>query len=138
VSYGAVPVATRGRGQVRHEECSMATRLRRHARTNGAVQPQPLIAVRDVKASSSWHRQLLNLKSGHGGREYERLLCDGELVMQLHAWNAEEHPNLTDPPAGARRAPVVRDERLRRGGPARDRSGRARARGTEGQHELRA
>ncbi|PYM35055.1 MAG: glyoxalase/bleomycin resistance/extradiol dioxygenase family protein [Candidatus Rokuibacteriota bacterium] len=77
----------------------MAASVRRRARTNGTVQSQPLIAVRDVKASSGWYRQLLNLKSGHGGREYERLLCDGELVMQLHAWNAEEHPNLTDPDA---------------------------------------
>ena len=47
------------------------------------TQPQPLIAVRDVEASSRWYRQLLNVESGHGGPEYERLMSDGELV--LHA-----------------------------------------------------
>lgn len=31
---------------------------------------------------------------------YDRLLVDGALVLQLHAWNAEEHPNLVDPDGG--------------------------------------
>jgi catechol 2,3-dioxygenase-like lactoylglutathione lyase family enzyme len=61
------------------------------------VRPQPLIAVRDVEASSAWYQQLLGAKSGHGGREYERLTLDGELVLQLHHWDAHEHPHLGRP-----------------------------------------
>ena len=38
------------------------------------MQPQPLIAVRDVPASSRWYQQLLGCASGHGGHEYEQLV----------------------------------------------------------------
>jgi catechol 2,3-dioxygenase-like lactoylglutathione lyase family enzyme len=63
------------------------------------MRPQPLIAVNDVKASSRWYQRLLDCRSGHGGPEYERLTLDGEVVLQLHHWRAEEHPNLGDPDA---------------------------------------
>ena len=49
------------------------------------MRVQPLIAVRDVAASSCWYQQLLGCESGHGGPEYERLVKDGELILQLHA-----------------------------------------------------
>lgn len=55
------------------------------------MRPQPLIAVHDVEASSRWYQYLLGLQSDHGGKEYERLNHDGELVMQLHAWTVEHH-----------------------------------------------
>jgi catechol 2,3-dioxygenase-like lactoylglutathione lyase family enzyme len=56
------------------------------------VRPQPLIAVHDVEASSQWYQRLLGCRSGHGGREYERLVDgDGVLVMQLHDWDEEHH-----------------------------------------------
>jgi catechol 2,3-dioxygenase-like lactoylglutathione lyase family enzyme len=60
------------------------------------VRPQPLIAVRDVEASSRWYQRLLGCESGHGGKEYERLLVEGELVLQLHAWDVadDEHPHM--------------------------------------------
>lgn len=61
------------------------------------MRPQPLIAVRDVEASSRWYQQLLGAKGAHGGREYERLTVDGELVLQLHDWEADEHPHLGRP-----------------------------------------
>ena len=62
-----------------------------------SINPQPLIAVRDVEASSLWYQAVLGVQSGHGGTEYERLVCDGRLVMQLHHWDAHEHPHLGDP-----------------------------------------
>lgn len=65
------------------------------------MRPQPLIAVRDVVASSRWYQHLLGAQSGHGGAEYERLVRDGALILQLHAWNAHEHPNLGDPDLAA-------------------------------------
>jgi catechol 2,3-dioxygenase-like lactoylglutathione lyase family enzyme len=63
------------------------------------VRSQPLIAVRDVEASSRWYQRLLGCASGHGGREYEQLLRDGQMILQLHAWGEHDHPNLGDPDA---------------------------------------
>lgn len=64
------------------------------------MQPQPLIAVRDVEASSRWYQRLLGCRSGHGGSEYERLVDrEGRLILQLHDWHAHEHPHLGDPSA---------------------------------------
>lgn len=64
------------------------------------MRPQPLIAVRDVPASSRWYQRLLGCTSGHGGRAYERLVIGDELVMQLHAWDdpddAHEHMGRAD------------------------------------------
>jgi hypothetical protein len=53
------------------------------------MRPQPLIAVNDVQASSRWYQALLGLTSDHGGREYERLLSKGVLVLQLHSFEVE-------------------------------------------------
>jgi catechol 2,3-dioxygenase-like lactoylglutathione lyase family enzyme len=58
------------------------------------MQPQPLIAVRDVQASSRWYQAVLGCESGHGGPEYEQLIYQGKLIMQLHHWDAHEHPYL--------------------------------------------
>jgi catechol 2,3-dioxygenase-like lactoylglutathione lyase family enzyme len=61
------------------------------------MTPQPLIVVHDVPASSRWYQTVLGLKSGHGGAEYERLLSGDRMVMQLHHWDAHEHPYLGRP-----------------------------------------
>ena len=64
------------------------------------MQPQPLIAVRDVEASSRWYQRLLGCKSGHGGTEYEQLVDHGgKLILQLHDWDAHEHPHMGNPAA---------------------------------------
>jgi catechol 2,3-dioxygenase-like lactoylglutathione lyase family enzyme len=72
----------------------------REGQPRGAgVQSQPLIAVRDVRASSRWYRQLLGVDTlpEHEHRDsYDRMLCDGHLVLQLHAWDEEDHPNLVN------------------------------------------
>ena len=63
------------------------------------VRAQPLIAVRNVRASSGWYRQLLGLDTlpEHPHRElYDRMQRDGEIILQLHAWDKEAHPNLTN------------------------------------------
>jgi len=62
------------------------------------MRPQPLICVRDVEASSRWYQQLLGCESGHGGPEYERLVSDGWLILQLHRWDvAHHHGPIGDP-----------------------------------------
>jgi len=63
------------------------------------VYPQPLFAVRDVRASSQWYQQLLGLEAlpEHIHRDfYDRLFSDGRLVLQLHAWDEDDHPNLVN------------------------------------------
>jgi catechol 2,3-dioxygenase-like lactoylglutathione lyase family enzyme len=64
------------------------------------MRAQPLIVCRDVEASSGFYQRLLGCQSGHGGREYERLVdprlhhsqwgTDG-LLLQLHASDIDHH-----------------------------------------------
>jgi Glyoxalase/Bleomycin resistance protein/Dioxygenase superfamily len=64
------------------------------------VMPQPLIAVRNVRASSQWYTRLLDADAlpEHPHRDlYERISRGGRLVLQLHAWDEEDHPNLVNP-----------------------------------------
>ena len=65
------------------------------------MKPQPLIAVRDVPASSRWYQKLLGCISGHGGDEHEQLIdpATGDMILQLHHWGDHDHPNLGDPDA---------------------------------------
>jgi catechol 2,3-dioxygenase-like lactoylglutathione lyase family enzyme len=61
------------------------------------VAAQPLIAVRNVRASSRWYAELLGADPlpEHSHRDfYDRISCSGRLVLQLHAWDEENHPNL--------------------------------------------
>jgi catechol 2,3-dioxygenase-like lactoylglutathione lyase family enzyme len=63
-----------------------------------SIRPQPLICVRDVPAASHWYQQVLGSSSDHGGEEYERLLVDDTLVLQLHRADVEHHHgSLVDP-----------------------------------------
>jgi catechol 2,3-dioxygenase-like lactoylglutathione lyase family enzyme len=63
------------------------------------VEAQPLIAVRNVRASSRWYAELLGADSlaEHSHRDvYDRISHSGRLVLQLHAWDEEDHPNLVN------------------------------------------
>jgi catechol 2,3-dioxygenase-like lactoylglutathione lyase family enzyme len=63
------------------------------------VQAQPLLAVRNVRASSRWYAELLGADSlpEHAHRDlYERISSSGRLILQLHAWDEENHPNLVN------------------------------------------
>ena len=53
------------------------------------IRPQPLIAVTDVESSSLWYQRLLGCQSAHGGSQYERLVADGTLVLQLHRFETD-------------------------------------------------
>ncbi len=63
------------------------------------MRPQPLICVTDVPRSSRFYQDLLGCESGHGGEEYERLMRDGTLVLQLHAFEVEHHHGRIGDPA---------------------------------------
>jgi hypothetical protein len=67
------------------------------AQSSAAVEAQPLIAVRDERASGRWYAELLGADSlpEHAHRDvYDRIWRSGRLLLQLHAWDAEDHPNL--------------------------------------------
>lgn len=67
-----------------------------------SVEAQPLIAVRDVRASSRWYAKLLGADGlpEHEHRDlYDRIFQGGRMLLQLHAWDEEDHPNLVDPGA---------------------------------------
>lgn len=73
--------------------------MKKRASKSKGVRPQPLIAVRDVRASSRWYQSLLGLTAlpEHEHRDtYDRLFSDGRLILQLHAWDEEDHPNLVN------------------------------------------
>ena len=64
-----------------------------------SVRPQPLIAVRNVRASSQWYQRLLRADAlpEHEHRDtYERIFSGGQMILQLHAWDEENHPNLVN------------------------------------------
>jgi catechol 2,3-dioxygenase-like lactoylglutathione lyase family enzyme len=63
------------------------------------MNPQPLICVSDVEASSHWYQRLLGCQSAHGGPEYERLVSHGRLILQLHRWDVEHHHGHIGDPA---------------------------------------
>lgn len=73
------------------------------------MRPQPLIACRDVEASSRWYQRLLGCKNAHGGPEYCRLVDPKRqqseygaeaLILQLHRWEVEhDHGAIGDPDA---------------------------------------
>jgi len=64
----------------------------------GWVRPQPLLAVADVPAASSWYQQFLGARRGHGGDDYDRLLVSGAIVLQLHHRDVlHHHDALADP-----------------------------------------
>ena len=56
-----------------------------------SVWPQPFIVSRDVPASSRFYTQLLGLESGHGGDEYEQVVSDGEILLQIHRLDVMDH-----------------------------------------------
>ena len=62
------------------------------------VWPQPLIAVRDVARSRDFYVAVLGAESGHGGDEYEQVVVGGEILLQLHGLDVEDHHGpLADP-----------------------------------------
>jgi len=72
------------------------------------VKSQPILAVRNVLASARWYARILGSAEATGSPPsdhehlYRRIYVGDELVLQLHAWDEEDHPNLKD----SDRAPV--------------------------------
>jgi len=72
------------------------------------VRAQPILAVRDVIASARWYSKILGSAHETGSPPsdhdhiYRRIYVGETFVLQIHAWDEEDHPNLMN----ADRAPV--------------------------------
>lgn len=62
-----------------------------------SIWSQVMLVVSDVEASSRFYCQVVGLESGHGGAEYEQLLHEGEIMLQLHHDGTDDdHGRLAD------------------------------------------
>jgi len=62
-----------------------------HRKRKIGVTPQPLLAVRDVPAASRWYQNVLGAQSAHGGDEYEQVVVEDRMVLQLHLLEEAHH-----------------------------------------------
>lgn len=61
------------------------------------IKLDPIIAVKDVKASSKWYQTLFGWRSDYDGDEFAVLSTkDGDVMLCLHIWGAHEHPTMQD------------------------------------------
>lgn len=62
------------------------------------AKPDPIIAVKDIRASSQWYQSVFNWKSLHGGDHFDVLVAENdEIVLCLHPWGRDGHPTMTNP-----------------------------------------
>src|SRR4051794_16194732 len=58
----------------------------------------PIIAVKDVEASSTWYQSVFGCRSMHGGKEFDILVAENdEVLICLHKWGEHHHPTMADP-----------------------------------------
>ncbi|MEO6456490.1 MAG: VOC family protein [Ginsengibacter sp.] len=58
----------------------------------------PIIAVKDIEASSSWYQKIFELRNNHGGEHFSTLVSDdNEILLCLHKWEEHNHPTMTNP-----------------------------------------
>ena len=57
----------------------------------------PIIAVRDIEASSRWYQKIFELRNNHGGDHFSVLMSeDDEIILCLHKWEEHNHPTMTN------------------------------------------
>jgi uncharacterized glyoxalase superfamily protein PhnB len=58
----------------------------------------PIIAVKDVEASSQWYQKIFGFLNNHGGDHFSVLVSDdSEIVLCLHKWEEHNHPTMINP-----------------------------------------
>lgn len=61
------------------------------------MKAQPIITVKSVPESAKFYCNLLGAQQGHGGEDYEQILWQNEMILQLHAYGADaNHASLGD------------------------------------------
>ncbi len=59
------------------------------------IKTEPIIAVQNVKESSSWYQKLLGCKGTHGGTSFEILVDEvNNTILSLHKWGEHDHPTI--------------------------------------------
>jgi catechol 2,3-dioxygenase-like lactoylglutathione lyase family enzyme len=62
------------------------------------IRLDPIIAVKDVEASSNWYQKIFGFKTSHGGDHFSVLVSDDdEVILCLHKWEEHNHPTMTNP-----------------------------------------
>ncbi len=62
------------------------------------MKVDPIIAVKDVEASSRWYQSLLGCRSMHGGKKFDILIAgNNEVLICLHKWGEHQHPTMISP-----------------------------------------
>ena len=58
----------------------------------------PIIAVKDIGASSKWYQKIFELRNSHGGDHFSVLVSDdNEIILCLHQWKEHNHPSMINP-----------------------------------------
>lgn len=59
------------------------------------MKVDPIIAVKDVEISSNWYQSVFDLRSLHGGHEFDVLVDkNDEVSLCLHKWGEHNHPTM--------------------------------------------
>jgi hypothetical protein len=62
------------------------------------IKIDPIIAVKDVAASSKWYEEIFGCRRTHGGDEFAVLVSENnEVLICLHQWERHEHPTMANP-----------------------------------------
>jgi hypothetical protein len=61
------------------------------------IKIDPIIAVKDIEISSTWYQSVFNCRSMHGGKEFDILTSENEILICLHKWGEHKHPTMTNP-----------------------------------------
>lgn len=61
------------------------------------MKPQPIITVKSVDSSAAFYCNLLGVRRSEGHESYAQILDNGEMIMQLHSFEADDdHDALGD------------------------------------------
>ena len=61
------------------------------------IKIDPIIAVKDVEASSEWYEQVFGFERKYGGKDhFAVLLSNDQVVLCLHKWESDGHPTMTN------------------------------------------
>ncbi len=62
------------------------------------TKTDPIIAVKDVEASSAWYQSVFGCRSLHGGKSFDILVSEkGDVLLCLHHWGDHGHPSMQNP-----------------------------------------
>jgi len=58
----------------------------------------PIIAVKNIEASSKWYQKIFEFRNNHGGDHFSVLVSDDdEIILCLHKWEEHNHPTMKNP-----------------------------------------